>query len=93
MKKDKTEKFIKKWSKYRRVGKEEYVNKTSIQTGVAILVGISISRLYRGELGFFNLPNLILFFVVGYISSRIGATRTWKRNEYKYSKLINNVEK
>ena len=92
MKKDKAEKFIESWSNDRRAGKETYVNKRSAISAVAILIGISITKLYRGESVFFNLSNIILIFVFGYISARIGSSRMWKRNENKYSELLKDVK-
>jgi hypothetical protein len=47
---NKSEKFIKKWKKDRQEGKEKYVNKTSMQSGMLMLVATSI-LLINGEIG------------------------------------------
>jgi hypothetical protein len=85
----KNEKFIKRWGKYRQEGKEKYIHKRSVFTAGGMLIGLSAGRLFRGDLTFFNFANLILNFVVIYIAAGISTTYTWKRNEEKYSRLIN----
>ncbi len=88
----KNEKFIKDWGKYRQDGKEKYVHKKGVATAGGIVLGLSATSLYREGLTFFNFPNIILYFVVTYIAASISATYSWKRNEEKYNRLINDLK-
>ncbi len=92
MKRTNTDQFIQEWSKYRQLGKDKYIFKKSMLTGVGTLIGLSIVWLFKGQFIFFNYANLLLIFFASFVAACIGSTRRWNINEKKYNNLINDTK-
>lgn len=88
----KTKNKMKSWAKYRQEGKEKYIGTRSTLIAFAVLFGLSASNFYRGNLTFFNFPNLFLNYLVPYIGARISTNYTWNRNEKIYKELRNKTK-
>lgn len=92
MKEEKINKFIRDWSKCRQEGKDKYIFKRSLYAALGVLLGSSIAWLLKGQFIFFDFANLFLMFTIAFVSTCIGATRTWNKSETKYKALMDDNE-
>lgn len=88
----KTEKFIKKWEKYKRKGKKKFVIYQSIIMGTGMFTGSIIGWLLLGDLFdvFKQFDSSLALMIGGIIGGAIGGILQWDSNEEKYNQLINN---
>ncbi|NLP18615.1 MAG: hypothetical protein GX376_05915 [Firmicutes bacterium] len=88
----KEQKQIRTRVKYRRDGKEKYVQNRSLLIAAAIAIGQSIGMLFKGGLTHFSFLIFSFVFVMSYIGAYIGTTFLRKRNEKKYNTQENDIE-
>lgn len=81
-----TEKFIRRWEKYRRKGQGRYALINGILMGMGVSVGSMTSILITRKS--FDLYNHFGYFIGGFIGGVIGVLISWERNEKKYYKLL-----
>lgn len=83
------EKFIHQWSRNREKGKLKYILINSIIYCVVYWVFAILFLLVKGK-EFHNLIENSDVFIILFIVYIICLFRIWKKNEDKYSKIINN---
>jgi len=84
-----TERFIKQWQKKRQKGKFKYILINSLVYCIVYWVVTSLFFIVLGRESHKLIENFDVFiiFIIIYI---ISLFRMWKKNEDKYSRLINN---
>lgn len=78
----------KSWAEIRQEGKEKYIHKRSRLMAFSVLLGLTASNFYKGNLTFFHFLNLFLYFFVTYLGARMSTNYAWNRKEKKYHELI-----
>lgn len=84
-----TERFIKQWQKKSQKGKFKYILINSLVYCIVYWVVTSLFCIVLGRESYKLIENFDVFiiFIIIYI---ISLFRMWKKNEDKYSRLINN---
>ena len=92
--KDEEKKFIRSWEVSRKKGKLKYILTTAAFIGTAPLAGtIFGSIVLYNSISAYSLAKYLrtylLVYFVGFVGGLIKAMYNWKKNEVRYSKLLN----